>query len=272
MPVTTTRRVRLGFSYRRSARPWPDYAAAVRTVESLGFDTLWNFDHLLPWNGDAQDPCFETWTTLTAMATLTSRIRLGTLVNGVLYRDPATLAKSAAMVDIISGGRLEFSLGAPGRNASSRPMAAVPARRRAYGPAGRGAGDREGALEPAAQHLRGRYYRLQDAPFEPARAAPAPADHGGGQRRAHAAPGGEACRQLERQRQSRRVRGTDRALARGVRRARPRPGEIELSMHSSLAVARSREAARERSADAARSQGLAADNPDEQGCWGRPAR
>src|SRR5438270_740176 len=83
---------------------------ALRGVEELGFDTVWNFDHMLPFAGRDDGACFETWTTLAAMAAHTTRIRIGALVNGVLYRDPATLAKSAAQVDIISNGRLEFSL------------------------------------------------------------------------------------------------------------------------------------------------------------------
>jgi hypothetical protein len=105
MPLTPPRRVRFGVTVQPQRTTWSDFAPAVQAVESLGFDTLWNFDHLLPWCGDPGDPCFETWTTLTAMAMLTTRIRIGTLVNGVIYRDPATLAKSATMVDIISGDR-----------------------------------------------------------------------------------------------------------------------------------------------------------------------
>jgi F420-dependent oxidoreductase-like protein len=104
--------LRFGIQLQAQRTTWPDYLAALRGVEELGFDTVWNFDHLLPFAGPDDGACFETWTTLAAMAAHTSRIRLGALVNGVLYRDPATLAKSAAQVDIISNGRLEFSLGA----------------------------------------------------------------------------------------------------------------------------------------------------------------
>jgi alkanesulfonate monooxygenase SsuD/methylene tetrahydromethanopterin reductase-like flavin-dependent oxidoreductase (luciferase family) len=91
---------------------WPEYAAALQAVERLDFDTVWAFDHLLPYCGPDGDACFETLTTLGAIAALTTRVRIGVLVNGVLYRDPATLAKCAATADQISGGRLEFSLGA----------------------------------------------------------------------------------------------------------------------------------------------------------------
>ena len=91
------------------------------------FDTVWCWDHLLPVFGSDDSPCFETLTTLGAMAAATTRVRIGVLVNGVLYRDPATLAKAAATVDQITGGRLEFSLG--GAWATSRVQslwAAVP--------------------------------------------------------------------------------------------------------------------------------------------------
>ena len=90
---------------------WERFAEAVCGVEELGFDSIWTFDHLLASGGRA-GPCFETLTTLSAMALLTRSARIGVLIAGVAYRDPVTLAKSAAQVDQMSGGRLEFSLGA----------------------------------------------------------------------------------------------------------------------------------------------------------------
>jgi alkanesulfonate monooxygenase SsuD/methylene tetrahydromethanopterin reductase-like flavin-dependent oxidoreductase (luciferase family) len=81
-------------------------------VEALGYGSIWTFDHLLPFSGAVDGPCFETLTTLGALAVATSRVRLGALVNGVVYRHPAVLAKAAAQVDRMSEGRFEFSLGA----------------------------------------------------------------------------------------------------------------------------------------------------------------
>src|SRR5579864_4087473 len=112
MPASATRRLRFGVQLPAQRTSWRQYLHAVHLVEELGFDTLWTFDHMLPFAGPDDGLCFETWTTLAAMAMQTSRIRIGALVNGVLYRDPATLAKSAVMVDHISNGRLEFALGA----------------------------------------------------------------------------------------------------------------------------------------------------------------
>jgi F420-dependent oxidoreductase-like protein len=106
------RSVRFGIQLQAQRTPWADFAHGLQTVEELGFDSVWTFDHLLPPSGPDDGPALETLTTLAAMATLTARARIGVLVNGVLYRDPATLAKSSALVDVISGGRLEFTLGA----------------------------------------------------------------------------------------------------------------------------------------------------------------
>lgn len=104
--------LRFGIQLQPRQTNWRDYLQAVQLIEGLGFDTVWNFDHLLAPAGDASDACLETWTTLAAMAASTSTIGVGSLVNGVLYRDPGTLAKSAATVDQISSGRLQFALGA----------------------------------------------------------------------------------------------------------------------------------------------------------------
>lgn len=77
------------------------------------FESAWNFDHFYPINvPDTTGPCMEAWVTLTALAQATSRIRIGTMVNGVVYRHPAVLANMAATLDIVSNGRLELGLGA----------------------------------------------------------------------------------------------------------------------------------------------------------------
>jgi len=77
------------------------------------FESGWNFDHFYPiFSDDSAGPCMEGWSTLTALAQATSRIRVGVLVTGMPYRHPAVLANMAATVDIISGGRLELGLGA----------------------------------------------------------------------------------------------------------------------------------------------------------------
>lgn len=81
-------------------------------AEELGFDSAWLYDHLLTYPEIRKTSCFESWTTLTALAMATSRIRLGTIVTCNSYRSPALLAKTSSIFDVVSGGRLEFGIGA----------------------------------------------------------------------------------------------------------------------------------------------------------------
>ena len=75
----------------------------------------WLFDHLMPIAGDPSGPIFEGWTLLSALAAQTGRLRLGLLVTSNRFRPPAMLAKIAATVDVVAGGRLEFGIGAGSR-------------------------------------------------------------------------------------------------------------------------------------------------------------
>ncbi len=86
-------------------------------AEELGFDSVWLNDHFftsklfhpLP---PPTAPFYESWVTLSALAALTKRVRIGTLCSNVSFRNPALLAKMGACLDVISGGRLELGLGA----------------------------------------------------------------------------------------------------------------------------------------------------------------
>jgi alkanesulfonate monooxygenase SsuD/methylene tetrahydromethanopterin reductase-like flavin-dependent oxidoreductase (luciferase family) len=87
----------------------------------------WLFDHLMPIGGDPDGPTHEGWTLLAALAAQTARLRLGVLVTSNRFRPPAMLARIAATVDIVSGGRLEFGIGAgsrPGHPLARREYAA----------------------------------------------------------------------------------------------------------------------------------------------------
>jgi len=109
------RRLRVGIQLPEVEREvrWPEYLAMARAAEAAGFDTLWLGDHLLYRYGDGstRGP-WEVWTMLSALAASTSRIRLGPLVAATAFHAPPMLAKLAATVDEISGGRLILGLGA----------------------------------------------------------------------------------------------------------------------------------------------------------------
>ncbi|MFF2812610.1 LLM class flavin-dependent oxidoreductase [Streptomyces sp. NPDC058000] len=75
----------------------------------------WLFDHLMPIGGDPNGVAYEGWTLLSALAAHTRRLRLGVLVTSNRFRPPALLAKIAATVDVVSGGRLDFGIGVGSR-------------------------------------------------------------------------------------------------------------------------------------------------------------
>ena len=93
---------------------WADMLAVWQAADDMPvFESAWNFDHFYPINvPDTTGPCLEAWTTLTALAQATRRIRVGCMVSGVVYRHPAVLANMIASLDIIANGRLEIGLGA----------------------------------------------------------------------------------------------------------------------------------------------------------------
>lgn len=93
--------------------PYADLVARARRLEDLGVDTLWVADHFVnPY--EPEGTWLEAWTLLGAIAASTQRIRLGTLVSPITLRNPSLLARSAATLDEISGGRAECSIGAGG--------------------------------------------------------------------------------------------------------------------------------------------------------------
>jgi alkanesulfonate monooxygenase SsuD/methylene tetrahydromethanopterin reductase-like flavin-dependent oxidoreductase (luciferase family) len=104
----------------------------ARAAEAAGFDTLWLMDHLWPPAAPGED-CFEAWTLATALALRTERLRIGHMVLCNPLRHPALLAKMAASLDVISGGRLELGLGWGSVEAELEAfgIGATPARERA---------------------------------------------------------------------------------------------------------------------------------------------
>ena len=147
---------------------WDDWVALARATEELGFEALFRSDHYGPVLAGEEVGSLDAWATLAALATITSRIRLGTLVSPATFRHPSVLAKNAVSVDHISGGRVEVGLGA-GWNEAEHSR---------YGFAFPSLGERMGVFAeqleivhrqwtPEPFSFEGEHYRLTDSNPEP---------------------------------------------------------------------------------------------------------
>ncbi len=148
--------------------PWPTLVERWRYFEALGFDSVWDCDHYIQPSRPA-GPYFEGWTLLAGLAARTERIRVGVLVSSNTFRHPALLAKEAVTVDHISGGRLEFGLGA-GWFVPEHEMFGIP-----FPANAELIGRFREAVEICHQLFTqdittydGTYYQIRDAPFRPA--------------------------------------------------------------------------------------------------------
>src|SRR3989442_6189821 len=107
------RRVRFGVTLPQIKRSWQEARAAAVEFDRLGFDSVWVCDHLYSVPMPTL-PIFEAWSELAAVAAITERVELGTLVTPPFFRNPAVLAKQVATIDHISGGRTIVGLGGGG--------------------------------------------------------------------------------------------------------------------------------------------------------------
>lgn len=161
--------LRFGAAFWINRTGWPALRDAALAAEAGGWDSLWLDDHLLCDEGDDLDPKLEGWTTLAALAPLTSRVRLGHLVTAVTFRNLGVIAKMATTLDHVSGGRFVLGLGAGWH----------PREHAAFGiDFGSGVGERLDRLDEAAGLLRrlldgevvthhGRFYDLDRAACAP---------------------------------------------------------------------------------------------------------
>jgi len=162
--------IRIGAGFWVQRTDWPSLRRAVEVAEAGGADDLWIDDHLLSDEGDARDAKFEAWSTLAAIAAVTSRARLGHLVAANTVRNPGLTAKLATTLDQISAGRAILGIGSGWFEDEHR----------AFGiDFGSGFGDRLDRLAESVSLISrllegeritehdGRFYRLRDALVEP---------------------------------------------------------------------------------------------------------
>lgn len=147
---------------------WERWRRIMRATEDLGYESLWRSDHFFSLMGRPERDCIETWVSLTVVATETQRLRFGALVSSMTFRHPALLARMAASVDQLAGGRLEVGVGA-GWNVPEHEAFGLP-----FPPLK----ERMDRLEEGIQvllalwgegkaNLQGRYYQLRDAEAHP---------------------------------------------------------------------------------------------------------
>lgn len=159
--------LRLGI-YTSQSQPWESVLEQWQTIEGLGFDCSGIVDHFMPTAGDEDGMFHEGWTLITALATLVPRLRVAVLVSGNTYRHPALLAKQAATLDHVTGGRVDLGIGAGW----------FVREHEAFGWDLPPAGVRVDMLEESVQVIRslftnerttfdGTYYQINDAPFQP---------------------------------------------------------------------------------------------------------
>ena len=233
--MTQTTGVSFGIATAPQQVTYHDVQRVWREADTIPeIEHAWLFDHLLPIAGDQKGPIFEGWTLLSALAAQTERLRLGLLVTSNRFRPPAMLAKIAATVDIVSGGRLDFGIGAGSRTS-------IPWARREYDANGLPYHDSAyavGSLAEACTVIRRLW--TDDEPFDfdgtlppphrgvlqpQARPAPVSADHDRRRRLGHAARGRRARRRVEHPRPRRRRPRLSQRPARPLLRGdRPRPG------------------------------------------------
>ena len=151
-----------------TADHWATMLGVAKAAEDGPFESVWVFDHFHTVPVPTQEATHEAWTLMAALAASTSRVRLGQMCTCMGYRNPAYLAKVAATVDVISGGRAEMGIGAGWYEHEWR----------AYGYGFPGAGDRIGMLEEGVQimhqlwttgtaTLEGKHYQVNGAICRP---------------------------------------------------------------------------------------------------------
>jgi F420-dependent oxidoreductase-like protein len=103
--------VRFGLQLWSQRTTWPEYRASALAGEAAGWDSIWTWDHLLAIQGPWQQPIFEGWSLLTAVAAITSRVRIGLMVGANTFRNPGLTTKLVTTLDHVSNGRAILGIG-----------------------------------------------------------------------------------------------------------------------------------------------------------------
>jgi alkanesulfonate monooxygenase SsuD/methylene tetrahydromethanopterin reductase-like flavin-dependent oxidoreductase (luciferase family) len=151
---------------------WPEMLAIARTAEAAGYDSVWVGDHMLYRDERGERGPWDAWTQLAALAAATARVRLGPLVAATAFHPPGLIARMAATIDEISGGRFVLALGAGWNETEFRAF-------------GIQSGYEASRFEEAFEIIRrlvagdratfeGKYYRVEDAVLLPPPARPIP--------------------------------------------------------------------------------------------------
>ena len=147
---------------------WHELRDAWLHADRHRYDSAWTWDHLIALHGDLDDPHYEGWTLVAALAALTSHVQIGHLVTANTLRHPALLGKMAATVDHVSSGRLAVGIGT-GYYAEEHDRFGIPLPDKVT----RAAMLREsiqvlkGMWAPGRANFQGEHYRITDAPAEP---------------------------------------------------------------------------------------------------------
>ena len=159
--------MRFGF-WPSAANPWAEVLHVSRHAEQSGWDRLWFADHFMPVAEQSDETQHESWVVLSALAVRVPRIQLGHMVSGNTYRHPAVVAKMAAQIDVVSGGRFILGLGAGWQErehtAYGIPLGSIRERLDKLEEACRVVTD---LFRYQKSNFDGEHYQLVDAPLEP---------------------------------------------------------------------------------------------------------
>jgi alkanesulfonate monooxygenase SsuD/methylene tetrahydromethanopterin reductase-like flavin-dependent oxidoreductase (luciferase family) len=103
--------VRFGLQLWPQQTTWPEYRESALAAEAAGWDSIWTWDHLLAIQGPWEQPIYEGWSLLTAVAAITERVRLGLMVGANTFRNPGLTTKLAINLDHVSNGRAVLGIG-----------------------------------------------------------------------------------------------------------------------------------------------------------------